>query len=427
VLFRNPQATLLAGSEPESRRAVSAILQEAVKGADAYLAVRRAVRREEGALRVGNLFVPEEALGEVAFVAVGNCAAPMAQALHDALGEQLTQGFVAGPMPPPPPWPFLYYPVVDPVLPTPEGMGVADHALELAGSLGERDLFIPLLSPGGLGMLGSPPPGVPLEEYRETLETVAAGPAGPSLLPLAAALWGRAQGGRLARAAARARVEALLIEYGQGGGPVAGMPTLTVAETSRERLREGLLAQGLLSRLPRPLTEAFRGPPLSPPPRTHSVVIAGPTDALEAAGEEASDHRHRPRLLGVHDPSPPREAAQNLTGAVEEFAPLLPSKPGEGIALFQGLGLGRPEGGITREDLADFLEEAHRTLLRRNALVAILLTSGSLGDRTRPSGGIIGAQTPFDRREFLRGGTGALDLRPGFSDVGAVAVAYLTR
>lgn len=427
MLFRNPQGTLLVGSDPEARRAVSGILQEAVKGADAYLAVRRAVRREEGALRVGNLFVPEGELGEVAFVAVGNCAAPMAQALHDALGEQLTQGFVAGPMPPPPPWPFLYYPVVDPVLPSPESVGVADHALELAASLGKRDLLIPLLSPGALGMLGSPPPGVFLEEYREVLETVAEGPEGASLLPVAAALWGRAQGGRLARAAAGVRVETLLIESGEGGTPVAGMPTLPLGEPSKETLRKALDARGLLSRLPRALTDPFHNRPLPFPERVHSVVVGGPTDALEAAGESASDHRHHPRLLGVHDPSPPREAARNLTSAVEDFASLLPPKPGEGLALFQGLSLGRPEGGITREDLADFLEEAHRTLLRRKTLVAVLLTSGSLGERTRPSGGIVGAETPFDRRTFLQGGTGALDLRPGFSDVGAVAMAYLTR
>ncbi len=427
MLFRNPEGTLLVGPEPEARRAVSGILKEAVKGADAYLAVRRAVRREEGVLRVGNLFVPEGELGEVAFVSVGNCAAPMAQALHDALGEQLTQGFVAGPMPPPPPWPFLYYPVVDPVLPSPESVGVADHALELASSLGKRDLFIPLLSPGALGMLGSPPPGISLEEYREVLENLAKGTEGASLLPLAAALWGRAQGGRLARAAEKARVEALLIEYGEGGTPVGGMPTLPLGEPSKERLLQGLRAQGLLSRVPRGLTDPFRAGPLPLPGRVRSVVVGGPSDALEAAGEAASDHRHRPRLLGVHDPSPPREAARSLTAAVEDFAPRLPPKPGEGIALFQGLSLGRPEGGITREDLADFLEEAHRTLLRRKTLVAILLTSGSLGERTRPSGGIVGAETPFDRKVFLQGGTGALDLRPGFSDVGAVAVAYLTR
>lgn len=425
MLFRNPEGTLLVGSEPEDRRAVSSILQEAVKGADAYLAVRRAVRREEGVLRVGNLFVPEERLGEVAFISVGNCAAPMAQALHDVLGEQLTQGFVAGPMPPPPPWPFLYYPVVDPVLPSPESVAVADHALELASSLGERDLFIPLLSPGALGMLGSPPPTVSLEEYREVLEDLERGPEGATLLPVAAALWGRAQGGRLARAAEKARVEALLIEYGEGGAPVAGMPTLPLARSSRERLLQALQARP--HRLPRALSDPFQGDPRPFPGRVRSVVVGGPTDALEAAGEAASDHRHRPRLLGAHDPSPPREAARNLTAAVEDFSPRLPPKAGEGIALFQGLSLGRPEGGITREDLADFLEEAHRTLLRRKTLVAVLLTSGSLGERTRPSGGIVGAQTPFERKSFLQGGTGALDLRPGFSDVGAVALAYLTR
>ncbi len=425
MLFRTPEKTLDAGPAPERRRQVSEVLQEAVKGSDAYLFVRRAVKREEGVLRVGNLFLREEELREIAFIAVGDAAAPMAQGLHDALGEALTQGFVAGPMPPPGTWPFRYFPVVEPTFPSPEGVAVADHALELAHELGEKDLLIPLLSSGALGMLSAPPPGLPREEYASLLGRVAEAPAAETLLPTVAGMFGRAQGGRLSEAAGSARVEALLIDEGRGGELLGGGPTVPVLPERRRAALAALREMGVPS-LPTPLLRSVEAAPSAPSERHHSVVVGGVADALEAAGSEAADHKHRPRLLELHDPSPPGELARQLGRTVEEMWARLPSREGEGIALFLGASFGRPEGAVTSRDLAEFLSAARQALLHRRVEVGALVTCGSIRASLEPSGGLIDAETPFDPSAFLAGGSGALDLRPGFSAVGAVVTAYLT-
>ena len=71
----------------------------AVTAADAYHALRLALRRESGTLRVGNRFFPDGRFRELAFLAVGNAANSMALAALHAVGQRLTQGFLAGPEP----------------------------------------------------------------------------------------------------------------------------------------------------------------------------------------------------------------------------------------------------------------------------------------------------------------------------------------
>ena len=83
------------GPDPVPRRAV----QAAVTAADAYRSLRAALGREDGVLRVGNRFVPDRRYRQVAFVAVGSAANSMALAALHAIGDRLTQGYVAGPEP----------------------------------------------------------------------------------------------------------------------------------------------------------------------------------------------------------------------------------------------------------------------------------------------------------------------------------------
>ena len=81
------------GPDPVPRGA----FQAAVTAADAYRSVRAALRREEGVLRVGNRFVADWRYRQVAFVAIGNAANSMALGALHAVGDRLTQGFLAGP------------------------------------------------------------------------------------------------------------------------------------------------------------------------------------------------------------------------------------------------------------------------------------------------------------------------------------------
>jgi glycerate-2-kinase len=431
VLFRQLDLGSSDATGEQDAKEVVAILSSAIRGGDAYAAVRRACKYEEGVLRIGNRFLRRARVKEVAFLAVGNCAAAMARGFHDALGEVVTQGLVAGPEPPPDPWPFLYRKVTDPILPSTEGAAMAAEALELGQGLGEQDLFVPLISPGALGMLAAPPAGMALSDYQELSRRVASSPSARTDLPTVTGVLSLAQGGRLARAAAKVPIEALLVARGDGGRPLGAGPTVPPTASDPVEARGILERLGLLDSLPAGVRQALAPSDALPSgaesSRVHNVIVASPADALEMAGAEAAEKKHGPRLIALNDDSPPEEAADHLLVALEEYGPRLSKTPGEGLALFAGLTLGVPEGGEDREVLARFLSHARDKLERRGALVAILSTVGSIRPEARPSGGFVSTDTAFSRSTFTAKSPRVFDLAPGFTDVGAIAMAYLTR
>lgn len=408
------------------------VLTAAIRGSDAYAAVRRAVKLEEGVLRVGNRFVQRSKVREVAFLAVGNCAAAMARGFHDALGEVVTQGLVGGPEPPPEPWPFLFRKVSDPLLPTTEGAALAAEAIEMAEGLSGTDLFVPLLSPGAQGMLSTPPPGLDLPTYRALLEKVLEGSRrSDEDLPAIVSVLSPAQGGGLARAARATSTEALWVvrEVQEAANrPLGAGPTFPASPEAAERARSVLGSLGLYANLPSSVRDRLApggAPGGAVGPDLHNVIVVSPSDALETAGAEAAFRKHRPHLVKLHDPSGPEEAADHLLAALEERAPHRPSESKEGIALFSGVTLGAPEGGEERELIFRFLARAGSRLQRREATVAILYTGGSLSPSTTPSGGMVDARGTLTLAKFVPRTRGVLDLTPGFTDVGSIAVAYL--
>ncbi|MGC2358872.1 MAG: DUF4147 domain-containing protein, partial [Thermoplasmata archaeon] len=148
----------------------SLAFRAAVTAADAYHAVRLAVRRESGTLRLGNRFVPEGRYREIAFLAFGNAANSMALGVLHAVGNRLTQGFLAGPDPVLSDLPFRGLDVPQGWPGDPLAATVVGAAQELAGELTEQDLLLVLLSPGALRVLAEPPPGMAPEEFGRFLE-----------------------------------------------------------------------------------------------------------------------------------------------------------------------------------------------------------------------------------------------------------------
>ena len=429
MLFRRLDLGPADDAQAQDRKDLVEVLTSAIRGADAYAAVRRAVKLEEGVLHIGNRFVKRSKIREVAFLAVGNCAGAMARGFHDALGEVVTQGLVGGPEAPPDPWPFLFRKVVDPTLPSAEGVALAAEAIEMAEGLGENDLFLPLLSPGALGMLASPPEGWDLTSYQELMRKLLASPNAETDLPTVAAALSPVQGGGLARAAAKVPTEALLVDRGAGARVLGGAPTLPSGPDSRIRARTVLERARLFDRLPSRIRETLvpdTSVPAGARQDLHNVIVASPEDALETAGAEAGLRKHRPRLVELHDASPPEAAAEAFLRALEKHAAGRTFAPGEGIALFTGLSLATPEGGENQAALARFLAAAQSGLRRRGASLAVLSTGGSLRPEVTPSGGLVDARGTYSAVDLKPRAQGALDLAPGFTDVGTVAVLYVS-
>jgi hypothetical protein len=416
----------------------SLAFRAAVTAADAYHAVRVAVRREAGTLRIGNRFVPEGRYREVAFLAFGNAAGSMALGALHAVGDRLTQGFIAGPDPVPPEVPFRGVEIGAGWPGCAEAAQVANASKELAGDLGEQDLLLVLLSPGALRALAEPPPGMTPEEFGRFLEEAAAnGATGRDVGLLARTLGTGAVGGRLALATPQADIVTLIVERGDGPGIIGGGPMRPV--TPEERAEARALVDRLALRATLPPTAT---PELDPDPTrsiasraARPVVIASPSDALRAASDAVFDKGWTSRLAYLHLNDRPEAAADKFLGKSEEIyrgEPLTSDSRTRGIATFAMTTLGLPEGVDEGPALGAFLTRSKQLLNRREMSVGLFRTAGDLQAAPVrrpppfPPGAVIGAATDPDAK-VIPGHARAVRMKSGITDVGLLAIAVYPR
>ncbi len=415
----------------------NALYRAAVAGADSYRATRQVLRRERGVLRVGNRFVAENRYRQVGFLAVGHAASSMALAALDALGDRLTQGFVAGPDPPPSYVPFHSVVVPDGWGPAASAPRVLEAAREISVGLRENDLFLVLVSPGASRSLLAPSDSMSGEELgRRLREAYEQGASGAEVTDLARALGGGGVGGRLLPAGIVADVQTLAVERGDGAARSGGGPTVPIGPTERTRTGEliGRLgwdrSAGLSVETPggsEPLESGRRYPDRRP------VVVAGPSDALRAAADLAFDKGWTSRIGGLLLSDRPEAAADRIVLRSEE---LLAESRRAGPSRSKGLvtvamaTLDVPDGVSEEPACRTFLGRAASLLKRRELSVGLYRTAGPLGSDPKAaapgafSGAVVGAPTDPEAR-VPPGAARALRMRPGITDVGLLAVAVL--
>ncbi len=404
--------------------------RSAVTSSDAYRSVRLALRRESGTLRVGNRFLPDGRYREVAFLALGFAAHSMALAALHAIGDRLTQGFLAGPEPVPPELPFRGLRIAPGWGGDPEAAESVAAATEIARGLTEQDLLLVLLSPGAIRALALPPDGMTGEEFSLTLaEAYERGATGREVGALARVLGTGGVGGRLAAEADRCDVATLIVDRGDGPSTVGGGPMRPVRPEERTAARAILERIGLASRFPsaslaaRTTGDAGAPLPSRPPPRP--VVVASPSDALRAAADSIYDKGWTSRLAFLELRERPELAAERFLTRTEEILAregMTAESRTKGVGTFAMTTLDLPEGVDEGPALGRFLTRALALIRRREMSVGLFRTAGAVGGAEYPAGAVIGAST--DPGVNVRAGRArAVPMRPGITDVGILAVA----
>lgn len=414
----------------------SVAYRAAVTAADAYHAVRAAVRREAGTLRIGNRFVPDGRYREVAFLAFGNAANSMALGALHAIGDRLTQGFLAGPAPVPPEVPFQGIVVAPGWGGAPEANSVVRAAYELAGDLTEQDLLLVLLSPGAVRGLAGPPEGMTPADFGRFLERAhGAGATGRETGLLARVLGTGAVGGRLSEAIPRADVTTLIVDRGDGPTGVGGGPMRPVDAAERAEARAILARIGLAGEIPARAGEAST---LTAGGRSDSrlsrpVIVATPGDALRAASEAVFDKGWTVRLAYLEMRDGPEAAADRFLARSEEIyrgEALSADSRTRGIATFAMATLDQPEGVDDGPALGRFLTRAAALIARRESSVGLFRTvgepRGAPGVAAFPPGAVVGASTDPEAK-VATGRARAVRMRSGITDVGCLAVALYPR
>jgi len=404
----------------------------AVTSADAYRSVRLALRREGGSLRVGNRFVTDARYRQVAFLAVGNAANSMALAALHAIGDRLTQGFLAGPEPVTSELPFRGTLVPPGWGGAPEAEALVASAVELASGLSEQDLLLVLLSGGAARSLTLPPPGMGVDEFGNFLNAAHERGATGAEVGLLVRLMGQgAVGGRLASAIPHADVATLIVDRGDGPRRLGGGPMHPLLPTERDEGRALLARLGLDNLLPPSVRDGLRagsspGPAL-PERIARPVVVASPADALKSAADAVFEKGWTSRLAYLALPDPPATAAERFLGRSEDLfvaEGLSVESRTKGVGAFAMTTLGLPEGVDEGPALGEFLTRARADLRRREMSVGLFRTSGAIGAAEYPAGAVVGA--PTDREVSVRPDRArVVAMRRGITDVGMLAVALV--
>lgn len=270
------------------RAFLTSLFEAAVAAADPLAAIRA--------------HLPEPPKGRMIVVGAGKAASQMAAAF-ESLWDGPLEGVVVA----------RHGPVADckricvlqSAHPVPDEAGLAGSAelLRLVEGLTADDLVIALVSGGGSSLLPAPPEGLTLADEMAVNKALLASGAPISAMNVVRKHVSRIKGGRLAFAAAPARVVSLIVSDVPGDNPafVASGPTIPDTSTAQDALaivaRYGM---DLPTAVMRHLKSGQAGAPLPDDPafKNHvRHVIASASVSLEAAAAKARELGVEPVIL----------------------------------------------------------------------------------------------------------------------------------
>ncbi|WP_439598636.1 glycerate kinase type-2 family protein [Falsiroseomonas sp.] len=294
-------------TDAAARAALKDIFAAAVASADPRIVLAR------------HLPEPPEG-GRVVVVGAGKSAAVMAAAVEAAWPDQALTGLVVtryghG-------YPTSRIEVLEASHPVPDAAGAAaaQRLLQAVAGLTERDLVLFLVSGGGSALTTLPAPGLTLEELMAVNRALLASGATINEMNCIRRHLSAFSGGRLALAAAPARVVTLAISDVPGDDPAAIASGPTVPDPTSFAQARGLVAHYRMELPPAVvahLAAAEEETPKPGDPRLGQVdyrFIATPRMALEAAAAKARELGLAPLILGDALEGEARELGKALAG-----------------------------------------------------------------------------------------------------------------
>jgi hydroxypyruvate reductase len=315
------------------RDAALAIWRAAIAAGDVDPLVRRALRREGSRLAVGSATIDLDAVRRVYVLGCGKAAGAMARAVEAVLGDRVTTGLAVvkdghG-------VDTRVVEITEAGHPVPDARGerAAARLIALASAAARDDLVIVLVSGGGSALTPAPAPPVTLAEKQRVTRLLL--DAGATITELNAVRKHLSlfKGGQLARAAAPARVIALILSdvIGDPLDVIASGPTAPDATTFADALRV-LRARGIEDRVPASVRERLEAGAAgriaeTPKPgdpalaRVTNVVVGNNELVVQAAREAAARLGYRAIVFTSALEGEARAAAARFVAAVRPLPP----------------------------------------------------------------------------------------------------------
>jgi glycerate-2-kinase len=186
--------------------------------------------------------LPQRPKGRTVVIAVGKAAVPMAKAVEDNWDGPL-EGLVIAPHGYGHDLKRLALVHASHPVPDKTSLSAAEQALALAATLGPDDLLIALISGGASALMSKPVPGISIDEKFGLVKAVLKCGANIAELNCVRKQVSAVKGGRLARAAGKARVWTLALSDVPGDDPAIIGSGPTVADPTRKQDARAILAR----------------------------------------------------------------------------------------------------------------------------------------------------------------------------------------
>lgn len=341
--------------------------------------------------------LPQRPKGRVVVLGAGKASAPMVQALESQWGA--CEGLVA--VPHGATLPTKHIELIEASHPVPDATSetAARRMLDMALGLGEGDTLIMLMSGGGSALLAAPATGIDLADKQNITRALLASGAPIDQMNCVRSALSAIKGGRLAAAAAPAKIVTYIVSDVPGDDParVASGPSLPPPASSQDPLAILQSYQIDISPEVRAVLDAHRSPAVS---EGEAHVIATAQHALEAAAIVARDAGVTPVILGDAIEGESSELGKVLAGVSGQIArhgqpaamPAVLISGGETTVTVRDKA---GKGGRCSEFLLAYALAAHE----QKGVSAIACDTDGRDGSEHNAGAIWHSHAPFDTRE----------------------------
>ena len=274
-------------SDADARRMLRSVFDAAVAGADPGLMLKD--------------HLPAKPFGRCVVIGCGKSAASMAAALEAAWPDVALSGLVVTRYGHTAPTQRIE--VMEAAHPVPDANSelAARRIMQKVTGLGADDLVLALISGGGSALMAMPAPGLTLADKQAINRALLASGASIAEMNVVRRHLSAIKGGRLAAAAAPARVVTLAISDVPGDDPATIASGPTVADPSSFAEARAILTHYEIPLMPAAAAWFDRGVETPKPgelPHAEYRMIATPAMALDAAAAAARKHGLNPLILG---------------------------------------------------------------------------------------------------------------------------------
>jgi len=322
--------TLLNEIEEMRNNAVK-IFQKGLQAVEPGSAIKRSCKRKGENLFIGNRKYNLSKIKSIFVTGAGKATAPMAAAIEDILGENITSGIIN-----------VKYGhttnlnsirLIEAGHPVPDknGMKGADEILNLASAAKEHDLVICLISGGGSALLTLPAKGITLKDKQDTIKILLSCGATIHEINTIRKHISKIKGGRLAKAVYPASMLSLILSdvVGDDLDVIASGPSVPDPSTFEEgmkifkkykitknipkvvvsHMRKG--ASGKVPETPKEGNKIFKN--------TYNLIIAGNMEAITAARQESNKMGYKTLVLSSMIEGETRDVAKVHTAIAKEI------------------------------------------------------------------------------------------------------------